>query len=1113
MNPASRNPASLDPSPSSPASLPPDWFRALDAAERAAALAASPSPPSDPARAAKPLARWRAQPPFDQIGLASRLAAEGLDEAAFTAALALSPEELRQRSAPTPAWIAELEAALAAPPPAEPSRLLPPERGEAALLAVARPLVERAGERLRRRAREIAERRGGDVPFDPETAAELLAADLPGRLLTQLGRTLILELHVARVEERLAGATPEARFASFVAGLRDPARARALWLEYPVLARRVVETLERWVDTGAELLAHLAEDGEAVAATFFSGAPLGRVVEIGGSAGDVHRGGRSVRILRFEDGRRVVYKPRPLAVDVLFQELLAWAEARGAPLPLRRLAVLDRGGHGWIEFVEAAPCSTPREVERFHRRLGFLLALLYALEATDCHFENLIAAGEHPVLVDLESLFHPRVPPPPSLQPDLRLAARDLGRSVLRVGLLPFRIGEGEGQAGVDLSALASVEGELTPDPVLQFEAVGTDEMHAVRRRLEMPGAANRPRLGGRAVDALEQAGEVERGFTEGYRLLAAHRGELAAPGGPLEGFAAAPVRAVLRATRGYHLLAFESFHPDLLRDGLDRDRFLDRLWVGLDERPHLARTVAAERRDLAAGDIPLFTCTPGGTNLATSRGEEIPGLFEAPALDEVRRRLAGLGEEDLRRQTWLLRTSLATLALGRNTVPWPSYTPDPRAAAEDEPEEPEEDLRRRLLAAAGRVGERLESLALAGGEHATWVGLEYAHGRWSLVPLGEDLYGGSPGVVLFLAWLGELTGAERWTALARRGLTTLTARLEETAPSVRTLGAFQGWGGLLYLFTHLAVLWRRPGLAAAAGQAMERMARLAPEDRDYDVIGGAAGGIGALLACHGAGVVERALEVAVGLGDGLLAAARPVAGGLGWPSRVPAALPHTGFSHGSAGIGWALAELAAACAEVGRDGERFAEAARGAFRYEASRFAPELGNWLDPDDPDTAGRPREGGARATSAAWCYGAPGIGLARLAALARGQAEVEEDVRTALATTRRRGLGFNHSLCHGDLGNLELLLSASRRLLGVRHLSGGVRHLDAAVRRGARVVLASLERDGFLCGTPAAAESPGLMNGLAGIGWGLLRLAVPGRMPSVLTLDGPGREGRP
>jgi lantibiotic modifying enzyme len=40
---------------------------------------------------------------------------------------------------------------------------------------------------------------------------------------------------------------------------------------------------------------------------------------------------------------------------------------------------------------------------------------------------------------------------------------------------------------------------------------------------------------------------------------------------------------------------------------------------------------------------------------------------------------------------------------------------------------------------------------------------------------------------------------------------------------------------------------------------------------------------------------------------------------------------------------------------------------------------------------------------------------------------------------------------------------------------------------------------------MCATPRGAESPGLMTGLAGIGYAFLRLAEPERVPSVMSLS--------
>ena len=211
---------------------------------------------------------------------------------------------------------------------------------------------------------------------------------------------------------------------------------------------------------------------------------------------------------------------------------------------------------------------------------------------------------------------------------------------------------------------------------------------------------------------------------------------------------------------------------------------------------------------------------------------------------------------------------------------------------------------------------------------------------------------------------------------------------------------------------------------------------------------------------------------------------------GLGWPGIGPR--PLTGLSHGAAGIAWALAELAAA---TGR--ECYREACRGALAYERSLFSAAEGNW-----PDLRAGAGEGPRSGFSYGWCHGAPGIGLARLACLPLlDDPELPGEIDAALAATWRHGFGNNHSLCHGDLGNLDILLEAGRRL--------GRPDLLAGVARAASGVLRGIEEAGWLTGAPLAPEIPGLMTGLAGIGYQLLRLAAPDEVPSVLLLD-PARD---
>ncbi len=75
-------------------------------------------------------------------------------------------------------------------------------------------------------------------------------------------------------------------------------------------------------------------------------------MELIGGAGDTHRGGRSVMIARFDSGFQIVYKPKSMAVDVHFQELLAWLNEHGCAPPLRSLNILDYATHGWVKYVE-----------------------------------------------------------------------------------------------------------------------------------------------------------------------------------------------------------------------------------------------------------------------------------------------------------------------------------------------------------------------------------------------------------------------------------------------------------------------------------------------------------------------------------------------------------------------------------------------------------------------------------------------------------------------------------------------------------------------------------------------------------------------------------------
>lgn len=1073
------------------------WYKATYLKERVASLSALtnlvvanqvPNRQINAELAQGRLERWRNQDPFPKDSyFADRLAIDAIDEAEFLSLLGESIEAVQARFPEAPTWLEQIAEAFSTD--FEPLQL--PEAAKevetSSFLYLIEPLICQGLNRLSEEIESLSQQYS-ELPFEQRPVTEMLLTHLAIQLRHILNRTLVLEMNVARLQGLLTGDTPQERFESFGERLRQPEVALAILQEYPVLARQTTICINHWLAFSLEFLQHLCADWQEIQAQFSPDNALGFLMELEGGAGDSHRRGRSVLVAKFSSGLQLVYKPRSIAVDVHFQELLTWLNARGDHPPFRILNLLDRGDYGWVEFVKAESCQTPAEIQQFYQRQGGYLALLYALQATDFHSENLIAAGEHPILVDLEALFHPKAGKIENSQADLVVSDK-MAYSVLGIGLLPQRVWGNAEAEGIDLSGLGSKPGQLTPHQLPYWEDEGTDEMRLAHKRMEMLPDRNLPTLNGAAVNLLDYTEEILNGFTTIYQLLLKYREDLLSAQGPIAAFAEDEIRLILGPTRIYSFLLAESFHPDRLRDALDRDRHFDQLWLQMKHRPFLKRVVNAEREDLLRGDIPLFVARPNSRHIWNSDGQCVTDFLEETSINMVYHRLEQLNDLDMAQQRWFIQASLATVHLGLSNVAFPNYSvTEPEIIATPE----------RLLAAARAIGDRLDFLAVRGETDASWIGLTFLGERhWSLVSLGFDLYDGLPGIALFLAYLGQVTAAERYTNLARAALVTIRSQIEESKPDFKRIGAFGGWGGVIYTFTHLAILWNQPELITEAEKIVEYLPELIEQDTQFDILSGAAGCINSLLTLYQCKPADATLAAAIQCGDRLITSAEVMPHGVGWTwkDQMFEEKPLTGFSHGAAGIAASLLELAAVTGE-----QRFTATALAAIEYERSHFLPEAGNWLDLRNFANTVLADAAEQNTCVNAWCHGAPGIGLARLRSLPYlDNAEVRAEINTALKTTLAEGFGKNHSLCHGDLGNLELLLQASLTLNDP--------DWEIQMKRLAGMILDSIDRYGWLCGVPSGIETPGLMTGLAGIGYGLLRLAEPELVPSVLALAPP------
>ena len=614
-----------------------------------------------------------------------------------------------------------------------------------------------------------------------------MAADLAGLCAP----VVMLEMQAAALAGELSGDSPEERAAGFMDELSLPRRRRTLLAENPALARLLCDRTRLQTAAAVELLERLARDQERIAGEL-CGDDLGLLTGVT-PLGDSHSGGRRVLGLRFHSGAELVYKPRSLAADAAWARLLARLNDDGLePRARPPLSLVTGPEHGWQEQISPRACDTPEAVGRYFLRLGAQLALLHGMRAVDFHQENVIACGEHPMIVDLEGLFHPRLG---GVRADVvdPLVAETGMDCVLRVGLLP----RADVAFGVDISGLGRDPGGRPSVKQASLVGSGTDAARLEERQVELTAEHNAVRLGSRLVRPADWLNELSLGFSRAHRLLRRHRDELLGPGGALAAFRDAETRVILRPTRAYaELIREQVTRPPALADGLARERVLNRLWRGAERRPELRDAAPAEHHDLWRGDVPKFTGRPGAGDVTHHALGALPGMlapFRFESVDCVRR----LDEQDEERQLAFLRCSVLAAAVHPARPPRrPESGPPPTRA--------------RLLAAAERCRRRLTVLALSDGEAVGWLSPQPIAGQPGQVlrPAGPGLAEGQAGIALFLAHVGA------WDSV-RAALMLIPGE-----PSERLGPGFaDGAGGIAWALARIARLGADPALGERAAR------------------------------------------------------------------------------------------------------------------------------------------------------------------------------------------------------------------------------------------------------------------------------------------------------
>jgi type 2 lantibiotic biosynthesis protein LanM len=408
-------------------------------------------------------------------------------------------------------------------------------------------------------------------------------------------------------------------------------------------------------------------------------------------------------------------------------------------------------------------------------------------------------------------------------------------------------------------------------------------------------------------------------------------------------------------------------------------------------------------------------------------------------------------------------------------------------------------------LDAAAEIGFAICRDAVWHEDRCTWISAAVEPlsrpPRYFFRTVGADFYDGTAGIGFFLGHLSRYLQDPIIRRTAEGALRQTVVSYGEI-PEHSQLGFFTGYSGIAYVLFSMGHALENPRLIDEARTLVKKIVNTELPDKSLDVIGGVAGAIPALITIYSMYPEASLKQYILELGEHLIRTAEMNAAGWSWKTLSRTTRNLTGYSHGSAGFTQALLELWVFSSE-----KKYLEAAYRSREYENSLFDPGQQNWLDVrvlDDNPLLVYSNAVTDSDCSCFWCHGAPGIGQSRQKAYRITNDQVFlNDLETALQTTIREttcnGQNNGFSLCHGVLGNAELLLNA-------HDLSASSSSLERVKEIGGHVIENYLSQDiPIPNGIGNDFQIPCFMTGLAGMGYFFLRCHNASLFPSILALE--------
>ena len=879
-------------------------------------------------------------------------------------------------------------------------------------------------------------------------------------------RTLIAIMHSYKQNGRLTGSNSKEEYNFFNKEITSKnIFVQRTFEEFPILSEIISKKIKYAVEYYTQIIAYFVSDKNQIEKLL--GHKVSKITKIKVMTSDVHNHGKQVMRIQLDLKDEILYKPHSMENEKIFNELLKWFKEKTG-LDYRRYAFISCEDHSWSTILEYSACETEEQLENYYRRFGLQLFLAYVFGTKDLHYENIIASGEYPVLIDLETLVNLRLNETrKTVNEEIRY---ELFQSVLYTGLLPIYLWNNTGN-GVNLSGVCGDGNQRYPFKIPCILEPETSNMRIGYNYPVSKKAMNQATLNGKFICPNAYKEKIIEGFKVAYNCVIDLKIEFMSILHNIENLTN---RYVLLDSQRYAMMLSASYHPSLLMDKETRKQFWKYQWEGRNEINK--EIVESEIISLDNGDIPYFYYYLNQTSLFDSGGKEIKNYFKDKPYKLVIQNVNGLSLKDLNRQIEFIQISLELSGYSGKKYVNNVYKVNANEVKRID------DLKI-IKSHIEILKERILDYDVWNQNHTevNWYLTRISSNNgysWHIQPADMCLYDGLAGIFLIIYGLLSYKKDDRVEKVFKAIEKQIFQYTDDSLKYLKCLkgrntGAFTGESSIVYTYLCLFRMTKEYKYLEYAEKHVLIVDSLLKHDSKYDLLSGNAGAIVVLCLLYSITEKNNYLEMAIRAAEILKNSAKKQEIGIGWIVDQNTS-PMTGMAHGNSGILMAMITLWKCSGK-----EEYLEISKEILKYEDALYDPEMNNWKD---VRLKKHSIETDNMQGSIAWCHGSGGILLSRMKCLGMiddpwWREVLSKDIEYSYTKLKSCWKRDSWSLCHGIVGNL--------------------------------MILGKYEKKDYWCNDtvrflPHEILNPGMMNGYGGVLYSLLQLQGT-NLPDILSLD--------